>query len=556
MMNKRSGPFGRIWVDDEGVSTDDRPMDSGSSLASLGYLRGAIRRGIRLWIPLALVGLLLGVGAAKAREPAFQASTTIVLNVGPESAPGTAIQNEQVLASSIPVAERALKMLKLPEDLSTFQKSYTVVAQTDQALMITASAPSSKQAVQEAGALKNAFLAIRASHLKAHLRSYFKYLNDTLEQQKRLVATLKSDVANALAASSAQETIAHLRSERDQAISALATMVQDFPSEEASQQQTTGQELTQNQLVNPAAPVVQSRHAGLKRIIVYSAIGLIAGLVLGLGIVIVRALVSDRLRRREDIAYALNAPVRLSVGRAIPRRSGRRAGLSAIQGRELKRIVAHVLDSMPRQPDRVTAVAIVSVDSALVAALSAAGVALSCAARGSRVLFADLMPGSPAARLIDTGEPGVRVVDHDGSDLVVVVPDPDELPIGPLDGTSFRDQPTLAKAARWADLLISVVELDPATGGDHLGSWAKDAIAVITAGRSSATKVHAASEMVRLGGTRLLSAIVVGADADDESLGLGPAPSTRPDDQLEYSPTEDGTRSLTLLSETRPADRD
>ena len=38
------------------------------------------------------------------------------------------------------------------------------------------------------------------------------------------------------------------------------------------------------------------------------------GLVLGLGIVIVRALVSDRLRRRDDVAHALGAPVNLSVG--------------------------------------------------------------------------------------------------------------------------------------------------------------------------------------------------------------------------------------------------
>ena len=38
------------------------------------------------------------------------------------------------------------------------------------------------------------------------------------------------------------------------------------------------------------------------------------GLVLGMGIVVIQALVSDRLRRRDDIAQALGAPVKLSVG--------------------------------------------------------------------------------------------------------------------------------------------------------------------------------------------------------------------------------------------------
>lgn len=557
-LNKRSSLFGRIWVDDEGVSTDERPIESGSSLASLGYLKGAIRRGIWLWLPLALAGLLLGLGADKVKAPAYQASTTLVLNVGPEAAPGTAIQNEQVLALSSPVAKIALKRLKLPEDVNTFKKSYAATVLTPEALVITATAPSSEQAVREAGALANAFKTFRASQLNAQLEGYFRYLDQTINKQKQLVTKLDSEIVKAAATTSSgqQATITHLRSERDQAKGTLATMVQNFESEVASQQEIIGKEITQSKVVNPASAVVQSRHALLKRMIVYSAIGLIAGLVLGLGIVIVRALVSDRLRRREDIAYALNAPVRLSVGRGILRRSRRRAGLEALQGPEMKRIVAHLLASMPTQQGRVTALGIVSVDCTPVAALSAIGLALSCAARGSRVLLADLLPGSPAASLIDASEPGVRVVNHHGYEVAVVVPDQDEVPVGPLDLTSSRDQPAIAKAGRWADLIISLVELDPATGGDFLGSWAKDAILLTTAGRSSATKVQAAGEMVRLAGTRLLSAIVVGADADDETLGLGPDPLARAEDEAGYDPAGGSSAPLTLLTEGRPMERD
>ena len=68
--------------------------------------------------------------------------------------------------------------------------------------------------------------------------------------------------------------------------------------------------------------------------------------------------------------------------------------------------------------------------------------------------------------------------------------------------------------------------LDPSAGGEHLATWAGDAVAVVTAGKSSWEKVHAAGELTRLSGTHLLSAVLVGADETDESLGVIPAPET------------------------------
>ena len=72
-----------------------------------------------------------------------------------------------------------------------------------------------------------------------------------------------------------------------------------------------------SEVLDAAAPLPHSGR--LKLAILYAATGLVAGLALGLGIVIVMALVSDRLRRRDDVAHALGAPVNLSVG-SVPRR--------------------------------------------------------------------------------------------------------------------------------------------------------------------------------------------------------------------------------------------
>jgi hypothetical protein len=43
---------------------------------------------------------------------------------------------------------------------------------------------------------------------------------------------------------------------------------------------------------------------------------------------------------------------------------------------------------------------------------------------------------------------------------------------------------------------------------------------VITAGRSSWTKIHAVGQMVRLAGVRLVAAVLVGVEKTDDSLGV------------------------------------
>jgi hypothetical protein len=64
------------------------------------------------------------------------------------------------------------------------------------------------------------------------------------------------------------------------------------------------------------------------------------------------------------------------------------------------------------------------------------------------------------------------------------------------------------------------VTLDPSVGGDYVASWATGAVAVVTAGRSSWAKIQAVGEMSRLAGLPLTSAVLVGADRTDESLGV------------------------------------
>ncbi len=200
-----------------------------------------------------------------------------------------------------------------------------------------------------------------------------------------------------------------------------------------------------------------------------------------------------------------------------------------VPDRYLQRIEAHLRDAVPARFRHAAALAVVPVDDPQVAALSVVSLAESCARQGSRVVVADLCSGAPAAMLLGAKGPGVHKVTAGGARLVAAVPDPAEFaPIGPLRPTSPRAQTAvageLAAACASADLLLTLITLDPSVGGEHLATWAADAVVVVTAGRSSWTKIHAVGEMIRLAGTRLVPAVLVGADKTDESLGVAPMP--------------------------------
>ena len=70
----------------------------------------------------------------------------------------------------------------------------------------------------------------------------------------------------------------------------------------------------------------------LKAVVRIVASGVIGGLAVGMGFVVLRALTSDKLRRREEVALALGAPVRFSVPSPGPASSRRGRMVRAVRG--------------------------------------------------------------------------------------------------------------------------------------------------------------------------------------------------------------------------------
>ncbi len=523
----RNGPAEHVPVLGDFTTGEPPGEEYSVGFPGLRFIMSAVRRGVRVWSIAAAVGLVIGLGLYIA-HPSYQASTSVVLVPNPAELPTDAILTDIALAQSQSVAGRALHQLGLNESVSSFLGTYKVTATTDRVLLITVSAPSSGDAVARAKAVASAFLQFRAQQAETQLQQQLASLRLQVTDAKQQVDTLNTQVnqLNALPPSPAKRTkLTALQAQLTEAQAELGSLEQTVTANAVSAKQSTNQLVHSSQVLDPATPDAPRM---VRHILTYVGGGLIGGLVIGIAVVIIRALLSGELRRRDDVAHALGAPVHISVGKVNRGRRG--SGVQPLEDLEpdLKRIVTHLERQVRPSSGGLATLALVPVDDPQVAALSVVSLALSYAEQGLRVVLADLVDGSPAARLVGASEPGVHLVQMDDRYLAVTVPEPgDAVPLGPLDRKRRRDQVSerLSSACGSANVLLTLATLDPSFGGEHLSTWATGAVVMVTAGQSSWAKIHGVGEMVRLAGTTLMSGVLVGADKADESLGAAHIPA-------------------------------
>jgi capsular polysaccharide biosynthesis protein len=527
----------RLTAMEDPADFDDRfSADPTTGLASLGFIFAAIRRRARLWCGLAVVGLLVGCGFYVISPPAHSATVSVLIVDNSAQPAPIAIQTDTALAQSTPVAAAAVRQLGLKETPGTFLGSYTVTVVTYQVLQISAKGTSAADAVRRASAIATQFLNFHAQYALNQQQQTQTEANQQVKQAQDKVNSL-TDQINALspgAASEAPDTpglsakLRNLLSAKDAATTSLGT-VQAYASSTVSSIKTTTQQVIKG------SEVLVSAKAAKRSLLtgpgLYALSGLIGGLALGLAIVIVGAITSERLRRRDDIAYVAGAPVRLSVG-PLTRRgwlsaSSRKAARRSL---DMERVIEHLRNAVPKGSRAPAGLAVVAVDDVKSAAEAVVALAASLAKQHQRLVVADLSSGAHAARLAGADGPGVHAATLDGASVTIAVPEAHDIaPAGPLRGPAFsnlgtRSAQEMAAACADSDVILSLVTLDPAFGGDYLAAWATEAVLMVTAGESTAVRIHAAGEMVRLAGMRKSSVIVVNADKQDESLGTVSTP--------------------------------
>ena len=515
----------RLWTLDD-FSADGEPAatELTGGLVNLKFITAALRRHAKFWCATAAIGLIVGCAFYFKSPPTYQATTSLWLTPGPYENSQTAANDYVAMGETRTVAGLAVQQLGLPESAASFLAAYKVTPLTERLVVITASAHSSNQAVLYTQAAAAAFLKFRAQEMETQQAQVLAALNQQVNQAQQRLNSINSQIHQLQAQSASSAQLKSLQEEQAQAEISLSQSQQDASGTRAGNGAATEAAVKGSAVLDPAIPLAHSR---LKPLIFDAAVGFIVGLTIGMALVVIQAVVSDRLRRRDDVAHALGAPVRLSVGAPRQRRwlPVRRAAKADIQ-----RIAVHLRHAVPGSSRNPASLAVVPMDDPQVPALSLVALAVSCASEGKQVVIADLCSGAPAARLLGAAGPGVRAVVAQDAQLVVAVPERDDLaPLGPLHRESVPAERSgfaeaVADACASANLLLTLATVDPSLGAEHLTTWATDAVAVVTAGRSSWEKVHGVAELVRLSGTRLVSAVLIGADKTDESIGIVQAP--------------------------------
>jgi hypothetical protein len=537
--NFGTGNFGTGNFSTGNFSTDESwAVASGMSLVSLEFLKAAIRRSAAFICVMTVVGFVVGTGADKAFPAPYHAATTLVLTDGPYEDGINSAQDDQNLVQTSNVAVLAMRKLGVRQSVGSFLKAYEITVESPRVLLLTFGARSASQAIRGANAVAGAFLQFRASMLAEQQEEVVTAQQQQVglaQQQVHSIDAQISEVSAQPASSGQSSQLSSLRAQRTNATENLAVIQQAVSADKVTVEPATAAAIKGSKALDAATPLPRSK---VKSVALFPLAGLIAGLALAIALVLIRAIVSDRPRRRAEVADALQAPVVLSTG---PLRTSRWLlparhwpGRAATRRGDIDRVVTQLGRALPQRDRGAAVLAVVAVDDPETAALPVVSLARSWAARGMRVVLADLATGAPAAKLMGSGSPGVRAARADAAVVVVAVPDDDNaMPCGPLgrnqtpqDQAAFSD--AVATAHSGADLLLTLVTLDPSFGVEHLRTWADDAVVIVTAGRSSWTRINAVGELIRLSGARLLSGVLVGADRSDESLGVSSAHQLAP----------------------------
>lgn len=510
------------WMYEDELFADERstsyPPDT---LVTVRFLWDAVRRHARLWFALALIGLAGGLAMPAILPPGSESSAKLVLTHRDGDDPARAMATDVGLITTHSVAQLAIEELGLADTPDELLERYRATQLTDRVLEITASAPSSEEATELAAAVADIYLEFRNDQIALQ--------EEPLRQDLAAARTAVAEAEAAVEAAGGDPRDPDPPPSPEATTLTRAAEEQRYIEQQILDQQVVAARMSSSHVLDVAAPVPDSSRRAL---LINAGTGLAGGLLLGVGFVVVRALVSDRLWRRQDIARVLGARVRLSVGRPprvrwrpfpqyVPR--------SQMQQPEVRLVVQHLRATVSWDKTAKPALAIVSIDNVQASALIVASLAMSFADEGKRVLVADLSgTGALAAALgvtsVGTHEPWYSAA---GARVTVHLPTPDAGPaeqalLTQTDASDHFSADENALDAAWvaADLVLTLATLSPGLGAEHLRTWAAQATAMVTAGRSTEARIRATGEMVRLAGIRLDSAVILRADRTDESVGV------------------------------------
>jgi capsular polysaccharide biosynthesis protein len=515
---------GRFWANRDALdAVPDDPdvrIRALAALVSFHYLRAAVRR---RWVFCALttaLGAMLGFLYIASNPEPPTATTTLMLThpSGVDSA--DAFATDLSLLSSRVVAERTIEALGLSVSPQSLMGAVTPApTASSEVLQLTMTGPTPAEAVRRIERFSKDYLDFRAGQLSARSDALIKGYQDRIAalqlRVRDLDARIQSLAAGGDTATDRLSDVVTQRSGFNGQIARLQDQVQDTTLEENTI-------AASSRVIDPAAGAAPG---GIRRAGLTVATGVIAGAALGLGLVVLQAILSNRLRLRSEVSSALRTEVPLSVRRLAPLPSvvGLATAIPWVRAVDARRgadrdHLARVVAKAVTGPGSAQSIAVLCLGDSREArfGLLAAATALGTAGRPTTIV--DLTQAGDVAAGI--GRIGLRGA---GDEPRVVRPG--VVPImanGPSQIEMSEGDDAAAAAERPGDIVLIVADLDPAVGVDHLRRWTDKVIVTVTAGRSSADLVRTAGDLVRAAGLHLCGAVLLRAMRGDVTSGRTP----------------------------------
>jgi capsular polysaccharide biosynthesis protein len=480
----------------------------GNAFVAVSVLVAAVRRRWRVWTATAALGVAVAIGFSVAFPPSYSATTTLLLAHRSNADASRAMVTDNALLETTTVARQAVGRLGLRMSPTDFAGDYEGTVLSNDLLQVTVRGESADDALRRADAVAASFLAFRADEAARQSDLALR----ALEDRARTVAAELKDVNDRINATAPEPTSDAAVREFGELLTRRAALTTE-QGELQEQMRTTeadARSIRDNSRVIDA-PSVDPR-SPLKALLTNAAAGLVAGLAVGVGRVVVGETAFDRVRRRDELAAALRAPVPVSVGRLPgrgPRQRRRFQEHLLSPNEEIVRMVRQLRRSLGHSVTPKPGLVVVSVRSDWPAALAVVGLAAELTREGSNVLLGDFSQESAVGQVLGVGgdETAVLQLGSEASELVVAFPG----------GERHLEVDELRKGT---DVVLSLAALDPAFGAVHLAAWGTVAVAVVTSGRSSATVLGSVSQMLDAAGIELDCTILVGADRTDETTGM------------------------------------
>jgi hypothetical protein len=485
---------------------EDGPVEEETytGLPGLRAMKAGIGRHRLFWTSCVALGLVIGA-AFHLVVPAKYTAVTILYLTEPASG-SYKVSDDASLVGTNAVAYRAANLLHI-YNTNDLPGTWEGVAVGDVLLQIQGNGDTRASAVRWTKALASAFLTVR---------------EQTLGEQTQVVVSSLDKQATQLQADvqSLNNTITALSSGGPGDANQVTEMLTERGTDQAqltTLQNEVQQDLLAETALNTGSYILDPAQAALvhtNRIFAEDGLaGLVAGLAIGTGIIVVGAIISDRPRRRAEVAAVLGAPVELSLRGApgepgLLRRTARRRFVKR-PGPQLKLAQRRLRERLGQSPRPALALVTTGKGCKGTAAVMLVGTALSLAAEGKRVLLVDMAEGRPLAKLLGSRSKGsaVRTIISGKQQL--------RLAVAPEDVTTLD----LEEVTKDTDAVLLFATADPALGAEHLRRWAGDAVVVLRAGKVSDVLIEAAGQMLREAGVVPVSAILLGADKADETFG-------------------------------------